>query len=560
MSTKNTKTKKDTQVEIEDPHIWDVPFSKAELMELAKNGKVEETKAYIKRYYYKIQNPVSIFFWNADEQGFNQLTHDEFCKGHVTASVTYEHIKDKKVKEVTYSNWFRNDDTDDYSLVFDMKQPRIYEKENGTKCLNLFKGFKYANKKPKTITKRMTEGINAIWTHIKEVICSSDEQMYMMVKRWICHFLSGRKMKTILYLRGDIGLGKSTLPTFLRDVIGSGNVHKTSTNSCLTGRFNGELQGKLLLILEELKCASPSEWKQMNSSLNAMATEGTLAIECKNKDCINVVNNLSIIITANDSPIRVDKSDRRYVMMDISTHRRGDDAYFIYLYSFLQDETIQNAFYHDCLSLLQQDEYKNFNEEAELRKLESNIKKETVLKNLHPLFTYVKNKYVMKRKPFDIFLKTLTDDVNSSCGTHLLSIEVSRLLKEIGITGKASTGNKHRYKLTSDEIIEIFNKNKFIHEDEEFETEDDTDSTTALSVYTLSEIEAIVKRNQELQQRLDELDNNKKTVCEKLKKPMFKKITTQGDKKALPEKKTEKAQEKAPLTISDYQSIVSSIF
>ena len=54
----------------------------------------------------------------------------------------------------------------------------------------------------------------------------------------------------------------------------------------------------------------------MNSSLNAITTEDTIDIEAKGKTAFNIENHISIIITSNDSPIQMNKDDRRYLMTD----------------------------------------------------------------------------------------------------------------------------------------------------------------------------------------------------------------------------------------------------
>ena len=85
---------------------------------------------------------------------------------------------------------------------------------------------------------------------------------------------------------------------------------------------------KLLLILEELRCDSVHAWEAMNSSLNNLITENAMNIENKCKDAFLRSNHLSVIITSNNSPIRMDRNDRRYLMSDVSNRRAKDGEYF----------------------------------------------------------------------------------------------------------------------------------------------------------------------------------------------------------------------------------------
>ena len=100
-------------------------------------------------------------------------------------------------------------------------------------------------------------------------------------------------------------------------MVGEWNGHKTQSVKCLTG-FNGELMGKCLLILEEMRTESYGEWLKINSTLNAFITEDLISLEDKGKTMIQVNNNLSIIITSNDSPIKMNEKDRRYFLSDVS--------------------------------------------------------------------------------------------------------------------------------------------------------------------------------------------------------------------------------------------------
>lgn len=500
------------------------PFCKEKVVEMIRENKVDDVKSYIKTYFFKVLKPVCIIFNNIADASLDYLTDDEFSRRYITSSMTIQHIIGNKVNHLSYSSWFRNDDTDDYYLEFDVSKPR-FRTEGTVKYLNMFNGFRFANDDKPKVTTKLRDGIKYIWNHMYEVICSNDDAMFSFLKNWMCHFLSGRKMKTVPYLRGVQGAGKSTLGYFLILLIGKMNVYKTTSPSCLTGRFNGELQGKILLVLEELRCQNASDWKVMNSTLNGLATEDTISIECKGKDAINIKNNLSMIITSNDSPIKVDKNDRRYFMADISTSKVGDAKYFKQLYEYLDNETIQKIFYHEAVQFAKENK---FQEEAELRKLESNVKAEVMIKNLHPVYTYIREKYILKRKPFNVFLKHFTDDFNLESGTKLMPIEVSRLLKEANVIGKTSTGNLLRYKYEADEILEVFKKNKWIHEDDEFEEEQES-SDAVDYVETKAALKRQVSELQEQVKELQEQLKNKQPIRKTVKKIVKVKNDTNSD-------------------------------
>ena len=378
------------------------------------------------------------------------MSQRDFDTGYVTPNLLYKNIVGDKVVKTFYSTWFKNVDTDTYTLSFNVTKPMLYV-ENGIRFLNTFSGFKYANEKVvNKYTRKENNGIELIWNHVKDVLCSGNHASYEYLKKWICHMIAGRKMKTAVYFKGVQGTGKSTLPTFLRDVIGHSCVYKTQTASCLTSQFNGELQGVILLILEELNCKTISEWKAMNSALKVLCTENTLTIQAKHQNAFNVTNNISVMIISNDSPIKINKHDRRYFMTDISDHRVGDKDYFDKLYGSMNDAAIQKAFYFQCLQFASENE---FDEQADLRTLETSIKTEIMINNLHPLYVFVKEQFILKKRDLNTFLKSFTDDYNATpgCKHQLSNAGVARLMREAGISCKASTGNRMRFKTTHDE-------------------------------------------------------------------------------------------------------------
>lgn len=551
MCTKGTIKNTQNVVEIE---LATELFRKDKVMEMIKEDQQQEVKKYIKKYFFKVLNPVCIFYYNVLDSTFNQVSYEDFGKGYITPTMVYKVISGEKIKTVKYNEWFKNEDTDDYLLTFDVSKPRVYE-EKGIRYINMFKGFKYGEMKVPEITESNQEKINIIWNHIREVICSNDETAYQYMRKWISHFINGRKMKTALYLKGVQGAGKSTLPKFLMNVIGERNVFFTQSNNCLINRFNAELQGIVLLFLDELRCANTSEWKIMNSTLNVLTTEDYVSIEAKGKDPINIKNHISIIITSNDSPVQMNKNDRRYLMTDISNKRMGDVEYFNKLYNCLDDSEVQKAFYWECKRIANESP---FNEQSELKNVETEAKSEVLIKNLHPLYQYVKNQYVLKRKDFNTFLRDLTEFYNRDTNSKSTSIEISRLLKEIGIIGKSSTGNLHRYKYTHNEILEIYKKNKWMHEMDEFEPEKrpksmfpeprvekkkidindegyDLLTTDQEEIYQLDDkVAKMAEQIEQMTRQLEEMQKYKSLYEELLKsqqptKPECKKITTKSN-------------------------------
>ena len=102
------------------------------------------------------------------------------------------------------------------------------------------------------ISKNEKIGIKTIWDHVKNVLCGGNEEVFNIVKKWCSHIVAGKKMKIALFVKStQEGTGKSTFFDFFCDkVIGSHLRFKTSDVKCLTGGFNIQLHGKIILQIE----------------------------------------------------------------------------------------------------------------------------------------------------------------------------------------------------------------------------------------------------------------------------------------------------------------------
>lgn len=445
-------------------------FSRHELGMMVERSE-GAAKDYIKQYFFKVLEPTCIYFLNTDTEQFSTITYQDFAAAFVTSNLVYHVIEGKQVKYIKYSDWFKNIDRDSYHISFDFKQPRQFT-QSGRQYINLFRGYTYSQTEQPNITTDIQSKIDKIWGNINDVICSGNKPAYEYMKKWICHMVTGRKMKTALYLKGPQGIGKSSLATLLTLVVGEHTVYTTQTNSCLVGRFNGELIGVTLAVFEELKCSTPSEWSSMSSVLKAIITEPRISIEQKGKDAFNIHNLLSVIICSNDNVIKMDLNDRRYLMTDVSPKKMGDKDYWNELYSIYKDKNVICSFYHDCLEYAKNNP---FDELPELRDIETESKTEAIIKNLHPFYVYIKEEYVLKNRDFDVYLKQLCEDYNSTSKHKIATQEVQRYLKDIDVNGKPSTGNRFRYIVSHKSLHDIFLTKRWIDKCDEMECDDNVD-------------------------------------------------------------------------------------
>lgn len=258
-------------------------------------------------------------------------------------------------------------------------------------------------------------------------------------------------------------------------------------------------------------------------------------------------------------------------------------AYFNKLYKILENKDIQCAFYHYCLDFASKNEYAEL---SELKKIDTNAKAEIIIKHLHPFYVYLKNKYLLKHKPIDVFLKDLTIDYNNTSSSNNSVIEVSRFMKEVGIAGKSSTGNRLRFKISYEELFAMYTKNKWIHEievdnseHEDKVKEEDTFVGPHAKTAIVSDNKALIEENKKLRDRLEMLEKKYNITKEEdvndddfdtpdiermptkslFRKPVsvYKKITTKTDEQP-PTKKTMTVK-RAKVYVEDEETINKKI-
>ena len=120
----------------------------------------------------------------------------------------------------------------------------------------------------------------------------------------------GINISTIPCLFGIPGTGKSTFSKIICDLIGNSNSN-ISQNST-TGKFNALLEGKLVVVYNEVK-DNPTFY---NDIVKGTLTEANISIEHKGSDAytsLNICN--GILMSNNITPFKIDADDRRLVII-----------------------------------------------------------------------------------------------------------------------------------------------------------------------------------------------------------------------------------------------------
>lgn len=495
-------------------------FKKSHLKKLISNGKVKKAKKYILTHFCKIANPIGIARWNPKTKDCDIIEERKAKERYITADLVNGDFNARK--------WFFNDHEEEFRFGHSITDGRTYEDEYGQSYINLFQGYLFDKNellKFEEYDDEVKEGVTLILNHIKNVLCSGNEDAYNYLLNWVSCVCCGRRMTTAVYFNSIQGTGKSMFTEFLkRQVLGLDICYCTSDPSLvMPDKFNGQLSGRVLLSLEELPAMNINQWHGLTNSIKNLVTGDTFEIKTKNKTNREVDNILSFIITSNNKALKITDDERRFFMPDVSSDRVGDYKYFSSLKTAMTKEGVGEAFYAFCVERF--NNLKNFQEQ---RIPKTTTKNEAIIDNLSPVFEFLKNKYLKTRHgdidiPTPEFYTRFCNFVNSTkTFTRIQFFKQLKRLKCVTIK-KMAVDNKQHVLISYRDLYDEFNKKGWIHELDDITHPDEINEEDEET--ELDELEELKQENEQLKKRIADLEyllkngvDKKKTKKKKSKK------------------------------------------
>jgi hypothetical protein len=199
--------------------------------------------------------------------------------------------------------------------------------KNAAGTFNLFTGFKAICDPSIEIN---MEFVQPWLDHVRNVLTSGDAVLYEYVISWLAHIMQypSNKIGTGLLFKSEQGAGKGIFfDLIIKHIIGRD--YSTSINDMnqLLGNFNAIIEHKLLTVCDEIQNYGGAF--KSNDKLKSLITNESIIIERKGFDSQTVEDfNNYVFLTNNDWAVKVETSDRRYVIIEASSERIGDRGYF----------------------------------------------------------------------------------------------------------------------------------------------------------------------------------------------------------------------------------------
>ncbi|PKY60692.1 hypothetical protein RhiirA4_484667 [Rhizophagus irregularis] len=428
----------------------------------------------------KAFNPHGVFWWDPDSKSLKYVIDKNIGKlirPITKAFYTQSEQGPSQKTEFNIYKWFMVENTDVCIATCDPHKQRIFKSSTGQLYLNIFPGFLHDLRPISTFESVIHQAVKFIFSHIRDIWCSGDWNLTEYIIKWLAGISAGRKMYSILYLKSGQGWGKGIITDFIqRSVLGTQLVYKTSDHQTILGHFNGQLQGKVLLLLEEMP-TEKSQWNSLYRSLKDKdkVTSDIMEIHEKYKTPTHYKNFMSTIVLTNENALRVENDDRRTVFLDVSPSRKGDLEYFKKLGNAMKYPGVGEAFYAYLRAIA--DAYPDFNGNPPPM---TASKQDHIISTLPPLFQFIKDTYLVVKNhmtdlPVQEFYRVYTSYCETHCITPLSKINASRILSnELGINSNLVYIDKKRtrvYSISREDLYKKFLDKKWIHEIDEIDIE-----------------------------------------------------------------------------------------
>ncbi|MFA6138737.1 MAG: DUF5906 domain-containing protein [Sulfurimonas sp.] len=207
---------------------------------------------------------------------------------------------------------------------------------------NHFKGFKFGEGKSAV-------SIDGFKDFVKVVICSANEQMFMIVWSFFAQIFQkpSQKMGTALVLISTEGAGKGTLMRVMGKLMGDYYMSSTD-HKRIVSPFNKHLEKVLLFYANEAKFTDSS---LTVNKLKNIITETDATSEIKGGDTYACNNYTHLVIDGNDDiPVQQTSESRRFITIYVDHAKIGDLEYWAQLNELIATDGFYESLMYDLLN------------------------------------------------------------------------------------------------------------------------------------------------------------------------------------------------------------------
>ena len=287
---------------------------------------------YFEEFHFKVMNPAC--FGRTSYNKTQLVNASELELQYENVCVGIENVKWTKIwRSLKYIRTFENVDF----LPHPLPCPDY--------TLNTFNGLRAA-KLPGCEQKN----IDLLLNHIK-ILSGNDEAGTKYIIDYLAHSVQkpGELPRVALVFQSDQGTGKNIFfENFVRKMLGGEYLLQTAEMDKVIGRFS-MINNKLFVIMDE---TSGKDSFSNSDKIKNIITAEQVAWERKGIDGININNcGRYLFFSNNETPVKIESSDRRYVVYKCSNDRQNDSVYFKEMSKMFNDDAVIKTFYNYLLNV-----------------------------------------------------------------------------------------------------------------------------------------------------------------------------------------------------------------
>tara|TARA_R110002073_G_scaffold277956_1_gene441811 strand:- start:156 stop:3431 length:3276 start_codon:yes stop_codon:yes gene_type:complete len=172
-----------------------------------------------------------------------------------------------------------------------------------------------------------TQDAVELFTKHIDILCDHNSDAAVYVLKWLAQYIQKPHIKTThICITGEQGTGKSLAFSVYKNIIAGGAFETTSPEEHVWGRYNGQLLDKNLIIISETNKANSYG---SDGKIKGLITDSPVTIRQLYTKPIDVRSHHRFItLTNHPDPIKMEKTDRRNLVIKCSSEKLGDNKYF----------------------------------------------------------------------------------------------------------------------------------------------------------------------------------------------------------------------------------------
>jgi hypothetical protein len=166
-----------------------------------------------------------------------------------------------------------------------------------------------------------------LFTNHMDILCDHNSRASVYVMKWLAQYIQNPSVKTThVCITGEQGTGKTLGFSVYKKIIAGGAYETTSPEEHVWGKYNGQLLDKNFIIISE---TNKSNGFGADGKIKALITDSPVTIRQLYCKPIEVASHHRFLtLTNHPDPIKMEKSDRRNLVIKCSSEKIGDREYF----------------------------------------------------------------------------------------------------------------------------------------------------------------------------------------------------------------------------------------